>query len=421
MRNKIAGILIICMLAGCLLSGCKGDENIKDSSSKKETMTEKSEPQGLFFEGGKLMQGDKEFYGVGVNYYDMFTGCFYKKWDLTDTMNALEVLDSYGCKVVRFATLPFYGEDMGYYLNVEDTYWSKLDQLVEKCEELGIGLIPSLFWRLSFFDYYGEVYEESIFNDESQGMKFMRDYTEKFVKRYAHSPAIYGWEFSNERILSSDIPGRQLEDVYYTLNGVNRLYTVFSEIVAENDPYNRMIATGDTMPRASQYNQWKYGNWTGDTMDQHLQVLEKMHPLKMNSMSLHAYSLRSLLSPKDQVGAYFEADTWKELFEHMQNVSSTLSKACYVGECGYALNADMDFNSVTQEDLQECYDAIVDAAYDTDMQLILLWNYDPTSTLEGDVLYGRGSGVEYSWNENMPWGQIALESMKKLNDKWDSK
>ena len=55
------------------------------------------------------------------------------------------------------------------------------------------------------------------------------------------------------------------------------------------------------------------------------------------------------------------------------------------------------------------------------MQLILLWNYDPTSTLEGEALYGRGSGVEYSWNENMPWGQIALESMKKLNDKWNSK
>ena len=54
------------------------------------------------------------------------------------------------------------------------------------------------------------------------------------------------------------------------------------------------------------------------------------------------------------------------------------------------------------------------------MQLILFWNYDPltTPTSEG-LIFSRGTGVEFSYNENMPLGQMVLETIKALNRRFE--
>ena len=375
-------------------------------------------PDGLIEVNGKLMKGGKEFYGMGVNYFDMFTGCMGGNWDYSKVMTALENLKAYDCKVIRFSTLPFYARSMGLYFDQEETYWSKLDALVEKCEELEIGLIPSMFWTFAFFDYYGEVYEEAIFDENSQGMTFMRTYTEKFVQRYAQSPAIYGWEFSNEKILAADIPGQELYDTYLSTDGLNHIYTVWADIVAENDPYGRIISTGDTNPRESQYNQWKLHSWNKDSWEQHLEVLGAINPGKIDTISQHQYSLGSVLDAGDRTMPLFDATTWDAFFRYLKEVSATLGKACYVGEAGFGLDKALGWENVSLEQMQKVYDAIGEAAYNNKMQLVLLWNYDESSSLPEGYIYGRGSGTEYSWNENMVWGRMALETMQAVNGKF---
>ncbi len=455
MKKSISLILLACMLIG-ILSGCgpTPDPTVPSSTAPSGTTPDPTEPSatkpnptepdptepsvtepdptepsatepvevekkpdGLTVVNGRLMKGGEEFYGVGVNYYDMFIGIFYNKWDTSNVMNALDNLKAYDCKVIRFATLPFMAKDMGYYTMVEDTYWSKLDEIVKKCEELEIGLIPSMFWTFSCFDQYGESYQTAIFDENSKGMAFIREYTEKFVQRYAESPAIYGWEFSNEKILSADLPHTVGTSSYYSTDALNHIYAEWAAIVAANDPYDRVISTGDTNPRESQYNQWKNGTWNRDTMEQHLEVMAAINPGDINTVSQHQYSLGSVLGAGDKTAPLFDAKTWKTFFEYLLNVSSNMGKACYVGEAGFALSKDLGWENVTEEHLQAVYDSIGNATCETGMQLVLLWNYDDTTMETDGYVYHQGGGVEYSWNENTTWGRIALEMMKEVNAK----
>lgn len=408
--KRLIAVLLSCFLVA-LCVGCKPEETVAP--------TEKE--MGLVVTNGKLMQGDEVFYGAGINYFDLFTGIFNNKWDTSVPLKALEVLKSYDCKVIRFSTLPFYGTQMGFYFEVEDVYWSKLDEIIKKCEELEIGLLPSLFWTFAIFDYYKEPYEEALKDKNSQGMQFIREYTEKFVKRYAESPAIYGWEFSNEKILSSDLPGDEGKDTFFTVDGLNSVYKYFAETVRANDPYERFIATGDTQPRESQYNQWQNLNWTKDNEEQHREVMELINPDPIDTVSQHQYSLRSTLTPGDKTTTYFDTTTWKEFFEYLIDISSSMGKACYVGEVGYGVDAGLGYENVTLEALTECYHAAADAAFETKMQLILFWNYDPkTRPTEEGLIYSQGTGVEYSYNENMPWGKMVLETMQSLNARFEN-
>lgn len=300
-------------------------------------------------------------------------------------------------------------------------YWSKLDLLVEKAEELEIGLLPSLFWTFMPFDYYNEPYEDALHDPDSQSMQFIKNYTEKFVRRYAESPAIYGWEFSNEKVLSSDIPGNYGADTWYTIEGLGEVYTLFANTVKANDPYGRMISTGDTNPRQSQWNQWKNQSWTTDTREQHEEVMRIINPAGIDTVSQHQYSLHSMLAPGDRTAPLFEANTWQTFFEYLIEISASMNKACYVGEVGYGIDANLGWENVKLEDMQVTYQAMADAAYNTKMQLILFWNYDAlTSPSEEGLIYSRGSGTEFSWNENMVWGQLALNTMKSLNERFES-
>lgn len=405
----MATLLLSVSLGGC---GQTGNPNGGGTTAK---------PTGLTVKNARLMKDGEPFYGVGINFYDMFTCAFEQQWDITRSLNALDALKSYDCKVIRFSTLPFYENAMGYYFNRETTYWSKLDELVEKCEELEIGLIPSMFWTFSHFDYYDEAYHEAINDPESEGMKFIKSYTEKFVQRYKESPAIWGWEFSNEKILLSDLPDKKLTDEYYSVDDLNKVYSYWAEIVSENDPYGRMIATGDTNPRPTQYNQWKYGSWQTDSREEHEEVMQTINPGKIDTVSQHQYA-SGAPDPQDKTAAFFEYDTWEKFFNYLKGISSDMNKACYVGEVGYMCNKNLyDLKTVTIQNIRDCYFAVKEATLKTDMQLILLWNYDPKTVQTDEQVFFQGNGIEWSWNENTEWGKVALQTMKEINAEFAKK
>ncbi len=147
-------------------------------------------------------------------------------------------------------------------------------------------------------------------------------------------------------------------------------------------------------------------------------MLSAINPGKIDTVSQHQYSLGSVLDAGDRTMPLFDATTWDAFFRYLKEVSATLGKACYVGEAGFGLDKALGWENVSLEQMQKVYDAIGEAAYNNKMQLVLLWNYDESSTLPEGYIYGRGSGTEYSWNENMVWGRMALETMQAVNGKF---
>ena len=369
--------------------------------------------------------------GIGVNYFDLFTSAFYREWDIRPSLRAMEVLKKYGCKVIRFSTLPFYVEEYIYYEQT-DLYWMTMDAVVSKAEELGIGLLPSLFWTYSVNDYCDEPYQSAYLDENSKTVAFIKDYIHKFVGRYVDSPAIYGWEFSNERVLGSDWPdashfrgvwnksNRKSRDERdrVTLDGLNAMYSLFANCVAGEDPYERIISTGDTNPRETSYNRYAYGDMeTKDTHEQHEKVLDLLNPKGITALSQHQYSYGLVIDPKDATSPLLDYfNTWHSFFSYLIEMSSKRNMSAYAGEVGYAHRYPENYGKITLENAtRPFYEAVV-AQRQTGLPLILFWNYDPTAVQSNAAyIYDRGTGIEYSFSEHSSRGKRILEIMKEGN------
>lgn len=380
-------------------------------------------------EKGKIMLRGREFIGVGINYYDLFVSIPQRDWDIGVSLKGMETLKAYDCKVIRFSTLPFYAEEFSAY--EDERYWPMMDRIVKKAEELGIGLIPSLFWTYAVNDYCDEPYQSAFFDENSKTVRFTREYVQTFVKRYAESPAIYGWEFSNERVLGADFPdashfrkppatcSRTVRDKNdcVTLEGLNKMYSIFAEAVSACDPYDRFISTGDTNPRNSSYHQFAFGNREDDTHEQHEFVLDMINPSGINALSQHQYSFGEVISPQSRTYPlldYFH--DWKSFFAYLLEMAAKRNICTYVGEVGYCNVRPETYCDITVEDATLPFEEAVKAQRETGISLILFWNYDPvTVQLDPRHVYDRGTGIEYSFSEQTPRGKRILEIMREGN------
>lgn len=311
-----------------------------------------------------------------------------------------------------------------------------MDELVAKCEELEIGLMPSLFWSWAVPDYFDEPYRIAWENPESKTRDFMEKYTREYVTRYKDSPAIYVWEFGNEKVLEADIfqpqslpalPANSTrtsrnEDDCITLDTLNIIYTEFAKWVDESDPYDRMIGTGDTNPRSSQWNQYQShgASFANDTHEQHEKVLEMYCPDGITAFSQHQYAKGDMIDPGDKTHPLLDYfDTWEGFFSYLVSHAKAMKKGCYAGEVGYVVSRDQKpmYKDITLEMVQKCFDAIRDAALKTKIPLVLWWNYDPVAKLlDPDGVFDEGTGVEFSFNEKMARGKDALETIKEINE-----
>ncbi len=378
---------------------------------------------------GKMMLHGREFMGIGINYYDLFTSVPLRNWDLSLPLKALRTLKSYDCKVIRFSTLPFYAEEFAAY--EDERYWSTMDQIVKEAEKLGIGLLPSLFWTYAVNDYCDEPYQSAFFDENSKTVRFTRAYIKKFVERYAFSPAIYGWEFSNERVLGADFPdathfrkppafcSRSARDARdrVTLEGLSRMYSIFAEEVWSCDPFERIISTGDTNPRDSSYHQFAFGTRDNDTHEQHERVLDMVNPKGITALSQHQYSFGELKNPGGSTYPLLDYfNDWESFFDYLIHMAKKRGMCTYVGEVGYSNVRPETFCDVTVEDATVAFEEAVKAQRKTGISLILFWNYDPvTLPLDERHVYDRGTGIEYSFSEKTARGRRILEIMRQGN------
>lgn len=258
---------------------------------------------GLSVHSGVLMRQGKPYRGIGVNYMDCFSRTLKDPSDTSYEIGFAQMKRA-GIPFARFMCGGFRPVDMKLYREDRRAFFARLDRVIRSAERAGIGLIPSLFWNMNTVpDLVGEPC--SAWGDpKSRTHGFMRAYTSEVVRRYARSPAIWGWEFGNEYNLAADLPNAaehrppvwpnlgtaasRSEKDELTHEMVRIALREFAREVRRHDSH-RIIVSGNSIPRPTAWHQQKELSWTKDTPAQFVEMLIGDSPDPMDTLSVHAY------------------------------------------------------------------------------------------------------------------------------------
>ena len=355
-----------------------------------------SNPPGLTVQDGQFYKDGQPYQGVGVNFYTVLQrklGIEGHPSNLSDTSyrQGLETLAQHDIPFIRFGANGFYPKDWDVYLNHKEEYFKAFDTLVADAERLEIGLIPSLFWYFPTVpDLVGESTDQWG-NPDSKTHAFMREFTTALVSRYKDSPAIWAWEFGNEWIHHSDIPGdehgkgmtepepgpdedpfpplglpktRTINDKMYRKN-VYVAYQAFADTVRAIDPH-RPVLSGDVMPRPSAYHNFHEGSWKNDSLEQWEEMF-LLDNAAMDGLSAHYYYF-SLDDEWREIG-YIEYGPAEQM-SFMMEISKRAKKPLFVGEYG-----PQPKNKTLEEERRQ-FEFLLDLMVKNEVPLSALWNFD---------------------------------------------
>ncbi len=303
------------------------------------------------------MQG-RRFAGMGANYFSLF---YRTIQDASDTSydRGLAQLATAGIPFVRFMACGFWPVDWDFYLQDREGYFACLDGVVASAEKHGVGLIPSLFWNTATVpDIVGEPMDQ-LGDPHSQTTRFIRQYTEEVVRRYCGSSAVWAWEFGNEYNLHVDLPNasehrppiwpllktarQRTERDELSSTAMLKAFAVFAETVRRFDP-DRVLLTGDALPRASAYHNTSQRSWQRDSREQFAEILLRDNPNPFDVLSVHIY-------PKPRTPYPGGAENLNTLIATLQATSRTAGKPLFVGEFGVPRTADLEDDRMVFEQL----------------------------------------------------------------------
>ncbi len=272
---------------------------------------------------GVLLRHGTPYRGIGVNYYDAFVRKLRNPAD--DTYEAgFAQLGAHGIPFARLSIGGFRGSDFQLYVSDKSEYFRRLDRLVQTAEKSHVGLIPSLFWNISAVSEIVHESPERWADKSSETRQFMRKFTRDVVSHYSDSPTIWGWEFSCELSLPVDMkPGTAKYPLSY--DTFRSAALDFAQVVRAIDS-ERMVLTGNSLPRPAAYHNASGGGRGPDTENQFGQILLRDNPGPYNPICIHA-------SPAN-VGPYF-ADrhvSYQELLAACVRFGATAGKAVYLEE-----------------------------------------------------------------------------------------
>ncbi|GGD93521.1 cellulase family glycosylhydrolase [Paenibacillus nasutitermitis] len=350
-----------------------------------------SKTYGLSVREGRLMKDDKPYKGVGVNYFNAFARRLANASDRS-YLQGFKELASYRIPFVRFMAGGYWPNDNRLYLEDKAGYFALMDDFVKAAEEAGIGLIPSLFWYHSNVpDLAGEP-RNSWGDPNSRTIGFMREYIREVVSRYERSPAIWGWEFGNEYNLEQDLPSapdhrppvvphmgtpeQRSDQDDLSSDHVYTALRLFAEEVRKYDNH-RMIVSGNSIPRPSQWNQREHGKFEQDTEDQFKIMLGLDNPDPFDVISTHYY-----LYEGDRFNRPQDMDRSMQL---MQEAASERGKPLFIGEFG--VSETVEDGRIDHELAKARFTEMVHSLEKADVPLSALWVYDyepqPTCTVTG--------------------------------------
>jgi endo-1,4-beta-mannosidase len=263
-----------------------------------------------------------------------------------------------------------------------------LDDVVRSAEENNVGLIPSFFWAgFAVPDVVGEPVNR--WGDpDSQVHAFMKNYVREVVTRYKDSPAIWGWEFGNEYNLPADLPNAdewrppvipelgtptfRTDEDELTHEDIRTAFTVFANEVRKYDP-DRIIISGNSIPRPSEWHQEQYLTWEQDTEEQFKEMLQKDNPDPMDTISVHIYD--------EQEQRFSRTVQVEELINKLVHISKQMKKPLFVGEFGAS-------ESLGHEVAKQRFERFLNAIVNERVPLAAVWVFDlanqPENTIRGD-------------------------------------
>ncbi|NUM55032.1 MAG: cellulase family glycosylhydrolase [Candidatus Hydrogenedentes bacterium] len=331
-------------------------------------------------DGGAILRDGKPYRAFGVNYYNAFMRHLRDPAN-TSFRDGFGELGSLRIPFARFAACGFFPDDMKLYVDNKEEYFARLDAVVKCAEENNVGLVPSLFWYNACLpDLVGEP-RNQWGNPESKTIAFMREYTRDVVSRYVASPAIWMWEFGNEYDLAVDLPNAadhrpgvnlkrgtplarsEADDLRFDM--ATTAFREFAKAVREIDPH-RPITTGNSLPRASSYNQRAESKWIPDTREQFTSQLIDFNPDPCNVLSVHIY-------PPDHEKRFDQRSTsFDELLALAMDASRNSGKPLFIGEWGARDDQEGPPRDAARRDNFE----MITAIDRNNVPLAALWVYD---------------------------------------------
>ena len=202
---------------------------------------------------------------------------------------------------------------------------------------------------------------------------------------------------------------------------------LFAQTVHDADPYHRLIGSGDAAQRPYIWH-WAREQEGRDTLEQFEEMFDMTVPGYMTAYSVHEYA-HSDSGTAGKAGAAldgnhtFESVDFVDYFTKYLQQGARKKKAVYMGETGYLamLPDSRDWNGTDEAHSILVTEAILQAAYETDFPLTLLWTYDDRTLYNAQNHTSYAGGTEHSWNETFVKGKAYLEAIKEFNRKMDEK
>lgn len=373
MTRWLAAVLVLCLAATGAAAASESEPEV--------------ERLGLYVVDGVLMKDGKPFYGIGVNYFNLFSRTLARPWDKS-YRDGLKTLAEYGIPFARFMAIGFWPVDNKLYFLDKERYFELLDDVVAAAEEYGVGLIPSLFWHIPTVPDLVKEPMNAWGDVNSKTHEFMRTYVQEVVTRYRNSPAIWGWEFGNEFNLGVDLPnaaehrppvwpnlGTQLSrgpEDEWTRDMMRTAFKAFAEEVRKYDPH-RIITNGNSIPRPSEWHQTAYRTWQQDTVQQFKELLIGDSPDPIDVISVHVYDVTET--------RFNKVTPVSETVKYLMEAAQEARKPLFIGEFGAG-------RALGEEGERRNFQALLNTIVNARVPLSALWVYDfdgqPENTVRAD-------------------------------------
>lgn len=368
---------------------------------------------GLQRRGALIYHNGVPARGIGVNHFSAFldrygspvtTGLSY------DVDGALELARSVGCPFIRcsFGMLGASQWHNQYYLD-KARYYGVVDELVAKCEQLGLGIIVNQVWdakefaksALLRFGTVGVPADYAIPGSNVWNMQ--EELIAEFVDRYKHSPAIWAWSWCNEGALQLGVEywrgwpvdgttpswadwGNKLDSPPTTYAVEDKLlwagYLRWArrtrDLYKRHDPHARIVTSGDhngaTFPvsakRANSYGPDTLMQWDGNGLTEYRSFSDYLNDA-FDTISSHTYG--RVVGD----GEYFAGNDMNNsaFVAQMKAWADACGKPLFMEEFGASYVAFADSSrspdyATEQQNFAELLNAIVS----NNVQLAAVWN-----------------------------------------------
>ena len=351
----------------------------------------------LTVKDGKLYKDGKEYRGFGLNAAFLSDRVIRAGKDAKEAFETIEYLGKKKIPYVR--TWLGCMENWKPYFNNEQKYWENMDLIVDAFEKANVGLIPTLFWKQEMVPWEFNETQKDMLNPDSNGRKFMAEYTRKLVNRYKDRKIIWMWEWSNETNYFWDLPHERLlknRDNAFTYKIGVEISKAFADEVVKIDS-SRPISTGNGGVRPDAYNRaLNPGNTSKrDTQAEQDIVASWSCPDPYSIFSIHSYShIRN--------GACNIEPLRGNIRRHMQ-MAEKLSKPLFLGEFGLLersaaeVNLETDDISCSMEDYKEATRKIFQILYEEKVPLAAWWAYTDNDTFFYAGIINREKYRKFEW------------------------